>query len=252
MIGGWLPGEGAPRRHAGRAGRGRARRGRRAEVRRQGRARGFTEATLATAHARAGAAGHATSRPFEGRQPPKGTIFVEPRLVARSWSSRSGPQAGTLRAPSFKGLREDVTRKRSRGGTRARAAMARAIWSGAISFGLVNIPVKLYSAVSKQDGALPPARLRGQHAHPAEAREPQHGRGGPLRAAGQGLRAQPRPLRGDHARGARLDRAARRRARSTSRTSSRSTRSTRSTTTTPTTSRRAPARPSPTRCCSRR
>lgn len=28
--------------------------------------------------------------------------------------------------------------------------MARAIWSGAISFGLVNIPVKLYSAVSKK------------------------------------------------------------------------------------------------------
>src|SRR3712207_2147479 len=28
--------------------------------------------------------------------------------------------------------------------------MARAIWSGAISFGLVNIPVKLYSAVSRQ------------------------------------------------------------------------------------------------------
>jgi len=29
-------------------------------------------------------------------------------------------------------------------------AMARAIWSGAISFGLVNIPVKLYSAVSRK------------------------------------------------------------------------------------------------------
>ena len=28
--------------------------------------------------------------------------------------------------------------------------MARAIWSGAISFGLVNIPVKLYSAVSRK------------------------------------------------------------------------------------------------------
>ena len=28
--------------------------------------------------------------------------------------------------------------------------MARAIWSGAISFGLVNIPVKLFSAVSKK------------------------------------------------------------------------------------------------------
>ena len=28
--------------------------------------------------------------------------------------------------------------------------MARAIWSGAISFGLVNIPVKLFSAVSRK------------------------------------------------------------------------------------------------------
>src|SRR5437588_12099471 len=29
-----------------------------------------------------------------------------------------------------------------------KACMARAIWSGAISFGLVNVPVKLYSATS--------------------------------------------------------------------------------------------------------
>ena len=28
--------------------------------------------------------------------------------------------------------------------------MARAIWSGSISFGLLNVPVKLYSAVSKK------------------------------------------------------------------------------------------------------
>jgi bifunctional non-homologous end joining protein LigD len=45
--------------------------------------------------------------PFAGRQPPKGTIFVEPRLVAhvefREWT-----RSGTLRAPSFKGLRPDV------------------------------------------------------------------------------------------------------------------------------------------------
>ena len=44
--------------------------------------------------------------PFEGRQPPKGTVFVEPKLVAavefREWT-----RSGTLRAPSFKGLRPD-------------------------------------------------------------------------------------------------------------------------------------------------
>ena len=28
--------------------------------------------------------------------------------------------------------------------------MPRAIWSGSISFGLVNIPIKLYTAVSKK------------------------------------------------------------------------------------------------------
>jgi bifunctional non-homologous end joining protein LigD len=44
--------------------------------------------------------------PFEGRQPPRETVFVEPRLVAEidfaEWTS-----AGTLRHPSFKGLRAD-------------------------------------------------------------------------------------------------------------------------------------------------
>jgi bifunctional non-homologous end joining protein LigD len=48
------------------------------------------------------------SSPFSGRQPPKGTIFVEPRLVAhvefREWTG-----SGTLRAPSFKGLRPDLS-----------------------------------------------------------------------------------------------------------------------------------------------
>ena len=45
--------------------------------------------------------------PFTGRQPPKGTVFVEPELVAevefRDWT-----KSGTLRAGSFKGLRDDV------------------------------------------------------------------------------------------------------------------------------------------------
>jgi bifunctional non-homologous end joining protein LigD len=44
--------------------------------------------------------------PFTGRQPPRNAIFAEPRLVAQvefsEWTS-----AGTLRHPSFKGLRDD-------------------------------------------------------------------------------------------------------------------------------------------------
>jgi DNA end-binding protein Ku len=32
--------------------------------------------------------------------------------------------------------------------------MARAIWSGSISFGLLNVPVKLYSAVARRGIAL--------------------------------------------------------------------------------------------------
>ena len=50
--------------------------------------------------------------------------------------------------------------------------MPRAIWSGAISFGLVNIPVKLYSAVSKktvrfnQIDAESGQRIRQQRVNP--------------------------------------------------------------------------------------
>jgi DNA end-binding protein Ku len=55
--------------------------------------------------------------------------------------------------------------------------MARAIWSGAISFGLVNIPVKLYSAVSKktvrfhQIDAESGQRIRQQRINPATGDE---------------------------------------------------------------------------------
>jgi bifunctional non-homologous end joining protein LigD len=66
---------------------------------------GFTDATLTTLQ-RDLEPLRRDSSPFEGRQPPRGTIFVEPRLVAevefREWT-----RTGTLRAPSFKGLRYD-------------------------------------------------------------------------------------------------------------------------------------------------
>jgi bifunctional non-homologous end joining protein LigD len=68
---------------------------------------GFTEQTLALLKRDLEPLRRDTS-PFHGRQPPKGTIFVEPRLVAhvefREWT-----KSGTLRAPSFKGLRPDIS-----------------------------------------------------------------------------------------------------------------------------------------------
>jgi bifunctional non-homologous end joining protein LigD len=45
--------------------------------------------------------------PFEGRRPPKETIFVEPRLVARV-EFREWTATATLRAPAFKGLVPDA------------------------------------------------------------------------------------------------------------------------------------------------
>jgi len=44
--------------------------------------------------------------PFDGRQPARGAIFVEPRLVAEVEFSEL-TRTKTLRHPSFKGLRDD-------------------------------------------------------------------------------------------------------------------------------------------------
>jgi bifunctional non-homologous end joining protein LigD len=67
---------------------------------------GFTDRTLAILERELKPLRRDTS-PFGGRQPPKGTIFVEPRLVARV-ELREWTGSGTMRAPSFKGLRDDV------------------------------------------------------------------------------------------------------------------------------------------------
>jgi bifunctional non-homologous end joining protein LigD len=105
VIGGWLPGEraragrlgalviGIPDddgvlRYAGRVGTG------------------FTEAELARLGRLLEPLAGAES-PFTGRQPPRETRFVEPVLVAAiDFNERT--QAGTLRQPSYKGLRDDV------------------------------------------------------------------------------------------------------------------------------------------------
>jgi bifunctional non-homologous end joining protein LigD len=67
---------------------------------------GFTEKTLALLQRELGPL-RTDKSPFEGRQPPKGTVFVEPKLVARV-ELREWTRSGTMRAPSFKGLRDDI------------------------------------------------------------------------------------------------------------------------------------------------
>jgi bifunctional non-homologous end joining protein LigD len=105
VIGGWLPGEG------GRSGRlGALVIGIPDEegvLRYSGRVgTGFTQAELLRLGGMLDELATDES-PFVGRQPPKLTRFVEPRLVARvEFTERT--QGGTLRQPSYKGIRDDV------------------------------------------------------------------------------------------------------------------------------------------------
>ena len=90
---------------------------------------------------------------------------------------------------------------------------ARSIASLSLSFGLVSIPVKLYSATESGSGVsfnlLAHLRLAGQ----AAVRLPEGERGRRARRHGQGLRVREGPLRHVHAR--RAEGARRRRARHT-------------------------------------
>jgi len=67
---------------------------------------GFTEATMGVL-LRELEGLRSPESPFEGRSPPKDTIFVKPALVVRV-EFREWTSAGTLRAPAFKGLVPDV------------------------------------------------------------------------------------------------------------------------------------------------
>jgi len=108
LIGGWLPGEGRRGKSLGALAVGVYEHdGDASRLRYAGKVgTGFTEETLAMLMRRLEPLRREHS-PFEGRQPPKGAVHVEPRLVARvefgEWT-----RTGTLRAPSFKGLRDDV------------------------------------------------------------------------------------------------------------------------------------------------
>jgi bifunctional non-homologous end joining protein LigD len=104
VIGGWTPGEGGRARSLGALAVGVYDDGKLTYVGKVG--TGFTEKTLALLQRELEPLRRDGS-PFEGRQPPKGTIFVEPRLVARV-ELREWTRSGTMRAPSFKGLRDDI------------------------------------------------------------------------------------------------------------------------------------------------
>jgi bifunctional non-homologous end joining protein LigD len=104
VIGGWTPGEGGRSSTLGALACGVYADDRLTYVGKVG--SGFTERTLALVQRELEPLRRGDS-PFDGRQPPKGTVFVEPRLVARV-ELREWTRSGTMRAPSFKGLRDDV------------------------------------------------------------------------------------------------------------------------------------------------
>jgi DNA ligase D-like protein (predicted ligase)/DNA ligase D-like protein (predicted 3'-phosphoesterase) len=115
VVGGWMPGEGS---RAGKVGAllvgywdctpgEAAERGEAQRLVYAGRVgTGFKEADLKRLAELLEPLRRGTS-PFDGRQPPKAAVLCEPELVAevefREWT-----HTGTLRAPSFKGLRDDL------------------------------------------------------------------------------------------------------------------------------------------------
>ena len=108
VIGGWLPGEGRRSERIGALLVGYYESGHTgvATLRYAGRVgTGFSESELDRL-AKLLAPLRRDASPFTGRQPSRGAIFVEPRLVAevefREWT-----RAKMLRAPSYKGLRDD-------------------------------------------------------------------------------------------------------------------------------------------------
>jgi bifunctional non-homologous end joining protein LigD len=104
VIGGWLPGEGGRSGRLGALVVGFHVDG---ELRYAGRVgTGFNQAELTRLGGLLDARARDTS-PFAGRQPPKLTRFVEPQLVCVVDYSEV-TNAGTLRQPSYKGLRDDV------------------------------------------------------------------------------------------------------------------------------------------------
>jgi bifunctional non-homologous end joining protein LigD len=103
VVGGWLPGQGRREDRIGSLAVGYYEK---QKLRYTGNVgSGFKERDLEKLAALLGPLRRDTS-PFEGRQPPKGTVFVEPKIVIEvefaEWT-----RTKTLRAPVYKGLRDD-------------------------------------------------------------------------------------------------------------------------------------------------
>ena len=75
--------------------------------------------------------------------------------------------------------------------------MPRPLWKGAISFGMVSIPVKLYTATEEKDVRFNMLHREGHVAHETEAVLRRRGcRDRPRRGRREGLRGHARQLRG--------------------------------------------------------
>jgi bifunctional non-homologous end joining protein LigD len=104
VIGGWLGGDGGRTGRLGSLAVGFYKDG---ELRYAGKVgTGFTDAELDRV-ARLLEPLERPTTPFTGPQPPRATHFVEPRLVA-SVEYTELTRIGTLRHPSYKGLRDDL------------------------------------------------------------------------------------------------------------------------------------------------
>ena len=98
--------------------------------------------------------------------------------------------------------------------------MPRAIWTGALTFGLVTVPVRLYPGVQPQDGALPPARRENRRRASQQRRvDPAPARRSPTSTSSRATRSA-RPATSSSSPRSSTRSIQRRRARSRSRTSS--------------------------------
>ena len=150
----------------------------------------------------------------------------------RSGGAASRAAASSSRAAALIGARCAVRLTAAMG---KNGGMPRAIWSGSVSFGLVNVPVKLVTATSPKDVRFHQLHDADSGTDPPEAGVLARRRGGRLRPHRQGLRPGRRPVRGHRARGARRPSTPKRAGPSTSRSSSTWPTSTRSTSSTATT-----------------